>query len=167
MQAAATRLTDGGSDEERQTLQTEHDRIQRELDRVTTLWASTGAQLDANQRDAAQIVARLEETLRERFGRNYPNISFAPGLLAALVRIPYATLIAIERQVSLLQFDPVKVNFQSELFTDAAGQEIRVIAADSEYRLYTTTEGSTVFVRGIGTQSSESEDVHRLQSSRL
>ena len=127
LQSANTRLTDVSSDEERQTLNADRDRIQRELDRVSALWTAKGAELDAKHRELEQIAGRLEETLRERFGRSYPNISFAPGLLAALARIPYATLISIERQVSLLQFDPVKVNFLSELFTDAVGQEIRVV----------------------------------------
>ena len=48
---------------------------------------------------------------------------------------------------------------------DSEGQEIRSIAVNDETRLYTTTMGSTILVRAIGTQSSANQDITRLKSA--
>lgn len=166
-QALDARIADAGSDEERAALRAEQERARRELDRVSPLWAAKGGELENKRRDLEQIARMLEDTLRERFGRSYPNIRFAPGVLETLATLPYSSLRNVERQISLLQFDPVKVNFQSDPFADAGGEEVRIVAVDEQTRLYTTTQGSAVVIRAVGAFATESGDVAHLQSSRL
>ncbi len=167
LQSIETRLTDAANDVERQTLQSDRKRAQDEIARLSPLWAARGADLDSKRHDIEQIQQRLEDVLHERFGISYPNIHFAPGVLAQLAATPYAQLRNVERQISLLQFEPVKVNYQNDPVPDANGEEIRMVASDDLTRLYTTTQGSIVVVRGIGAFDSEGRDIARLQASRL
>lgn len=152
------------SDEERPTVQAERDRLQSELDAVQAHWSRLATELESRQADLTQTTQRLEQTLTERFGNSYPNVRLASGLFVELMRLPFTQLIQAERQISLLQFDPVKVNYLHEPFYDANGQEIRKIAVDNEIRLYTASQGSTVFVRALGTHATEADDMARLKA---
>ena len=165
LQTVTVHLSDSPSDAERQSLQAKHDGVRSELDRIQALWSSSATALESKRIDITQTTEKLEDTLRDRFGRNYPNISFVPGVITDLAQTPYTTLLAVERQISLLQYDPIKVNFQNDPFMDSEGQEIRSLAVNDETRLYTTTMGSTVLVRAIGTQSTASQDIARLKSA--
>ncbi len=159
---AGVRLTDV-SDEERPTVQAERDRLHSELDAVQMQWSKLATELESSQTELTGITQRLEQALTERFEKSYPNVRFASGLFVELMRLPFTQLIQTERQISLLQFDPVKVNYLHEPFYDANGQEIRKIAVDNDLRLYTASQGSTVFVRALGTHATEADDIARLK----
>ena len=164
-QSATERLNGELSEEDRQKAQFDKELAERELERIRPLWQSKGSDLEARQSDITRLYENLENLLRDRFGRSYPNIGYASGVFAELARTPYEKLKSIERQISLLQYDPVRVNFQNEPFLDASGEEVRIIAVEEDTRLYTTTQGNMVLVRGIGTRSSEERDVAKMQTS--
>ena len=164
-QTAADKLNGELSEDDRQKAQAEKEQTERESERARSQWQSKGAELEAKRAEANRIYENLEHLLRDRFGRSYPNIGYASGVFSDLARTPYEKLKGIERQISLLQYDPVRANFQNEPFLDASGQEVRIVAVDEETRLYATAQGSMVLVRGIGTRSSEERDVAKMQMS--
>ncbi len=164
-QSAADKLNGELSEEDRQQAQADKEQTERELERVRALWQSKGSELESKRAESERAYENLEALLRDRFGRSYPNIGYASGVFSNLARTPYEKLKGIERQISLLQYDPVRANFQNEPFLDASGQEVRVIAVDDDTRLYATAQGSMVLVRGIGSRSSEERDVERIQKS--
>ena len=164
-QSATDKLNGELSEEDRQQAQTDKEQTERELESARSQWQSKGAELEAKRGEIKRIYDNLESLLRDRFGRSYPNIGYASGVFAELARAPYEKLKGIERQISLLQYDPVRANFQHEPFLDASGQEVRTIAVDDDTRLYATAQGNLVLVRGIGTRGSEECDVAKMQTS--
>jgi uncharacterized protein (DUF697 family) len=167
LQTATERLQADLPDIERAERQVKIDRLRADLNAVQTAWQSEGAQLERKRNELVAVQQRLEQRVGDRFRACYPNIDVAPEALAALAVLPYARLYQAERQLSLLQHEPAKADYQDVVLADREGTGVFAIAFDEDGRLYTSNRNERIVVRGVGSRRSEDKDIQRLRASSL
>jgi uncharacterized protein (DUF697 family) len=167
LQAAQERLLGDLPDIERAERQVKTDRLQADLDAVNAAWQSEGAQLERKRNELVAVTQRLEQRVGDRFRACYPNVRLTEEALSALSVLPYTRLYQAERQISLLQHETAKADYQDVVITDRDGVGIFSIAYDEEGRLYTSNQNETVVVRSIGSRRTEDKDIQRLRDSAL
>jgi uncharacterized protein (DUF697 family) len=167
LQTATERLQGDLPDIERAERQVKIDRLRADLDAVNAAWQSEGAQLEQRRNEVVAITERLEQRVGDRYRACYPNVSVTSEALSSLSVLPYSRLYQAERQISLLQHEPAKADYQDAVIADREGLGVFSIAFDDDGRLYTSTRGEKVIIRAVGSRRTEDKDIQRLRDSTL
>jgi len=167
LQVANDRLRGDLDETEKAAIQVQADRLSADLDSVGAAWQSEGTHLESKRVELDAVTRRLETLVRDRFSSCYSGLRFTVEATTALVGLPYTRLYLVERQVSLLQHEPAKADYQDVVISDRDGIAILSIAYDEDGRLYTSNAGDIVVVRWVGSRDNQDKDIQRLRDSVL